>query len=234
MMLSELFERLSLGVLSNLAIGGEGSGTIPVQHQVRLALFANTALQTLYARFNLLERELVLRLYTGFYTYDLKAEHADTADVSAWKFIEDNSGNIFTEDVVKVLQIFNEDGDELNMNDPGDETAVYTPTSTSLLVPFAEDGDCLHVLYQAKHPVISRDLPLDLTQAIILPEPLVPALEAHIAYQVFSSMNGQEHSVKAAEYLARFDAICLEAEVRDLASTSLIQTHTKLEDRGFI
>lgn len=234
MQLQELFQRLSFGALSNLSIGGEGTGVIPPAHRVRLAAFVNTSLQTLYARFNLLERELTLRLYTGYPTYLLEERFADTHPATGPKFIEDNSGNIFTEDVVKILQVFNEDGDEIAMNDPGDPTAVFTPTSTSLLVPWAVDGDCLHVLYQAKHPKIQHTAPVEATQEILLPEALIPALEAHVAYQVFSPMNGQEHVAKAAEQLARYETLCLEVEVRDLASTSLIQTHTKLEDRGFL
>ena len=57
---------------------------------------------------------------------------------------------------------------------------------------------------------------------------------ALVAYQVFAAMNGTENASKAGEHLGRFEMICSDAETRDQATTSLVQTHSKLEDRGFV
>lgn len=233
MKLEDLFSKLSLGVLSNLAIGSEGQGTIPPQHQHRLAMMVDNALVQLYGRFNLLEREMVIRIYGSWTEYPFEKRYADMDPTIGPKFIEDSSANPFTEDVLKILQIFNEWGEEIVLNDPGDATSLFTPNSRLLLVPYPVDGDCYHLLYQAYHPKIVTAAPISLTQGILVPPVLVPALEHHVAYQVLSPMNGAEVTTKAGEHLARFEMICAEAEARDLASSSLTQTHMKLEDRGF-
>lgn len=233
MTLEDLFSRLSLGVLSNLAIGSEGQGTIPAQHQRRVAMTVHTALGQLYGRFNLLEREMVIRVYGAWTEYPFEARYADTDPTVGPKFIEDNPSNPFTEDVLKVLQIFNAWGEEIAMNDPGDPTALFTPNNRLLLVPAPVEGDCYHLLYQAQHPKIATAAPVALDQPILLPPILVMALEHHVAYQVLSPMNGAEASAKAGEHLARYDMVCAEVEGRDLATTSLVQTHSKLDDRGF-
>lgn len=234
MTLDELFTQLSFGVLSGLAQGGEGSGTVPEAFQPKIASLVNTTLTGLYSRFLLLEREVIVRIYSNVHEYRLERQFAWLDNTIGPKYIEDSTVNVFTGDVLKILQVFNAYGEEMTLNDPGDPTSLYTPSPTVLLVPAAVTNDSYHVLYQAKHPKIKIDAPVDLTQQISLPEVLVPALEAHVAYQVISPMNGPEHTQKAAEHLARFEMLCAEIDQKDLVTTSLIETHTKLEDRGFI
>lgn len=233
MTLEQLFNRLSLGVLSNLSIGGEGQGLIPVQHQRRMAMMLDNALIQLYSRFNLLEKELVIRVYGSWTEYPFEKKYADNDPTVGPKFIEDSLANPFTEDVMKILEIFNEWGEEIVMNDPGDTTSVFTPNSRLLLVPAPVEGDCYHLLYQAYHPKLVTSAPISLTQGILVPPVLLPAVEHHVAYQVFSAMNGAEAAIKGGEHLSRFEMLCAEAESRDQATTSLVQTHFKLEERGF-
>lgn len=234
MQLAELFNQLSLGVLSNLAIGGEGLGTIPAKSQPKLTMHVHNALTALYSRFNLLERELVIRVYDGLYDYPFEKKYADMDRTVGPKFIEDGPENIFTEDVFKVLAVYNNCWEEIVLNDPGDPTSLYTPNSSSLQVPMSTTGDSYHLLYQAKHPKLLWTAPVAMAQKILLPEILIPALEAHVAYQVFSPMNGAEHTAKAVEHLGRFEMLCLEVETKDFVTSSLVQTHTKLDDRGFV
>lgn len=234
MTLNELFTRLSYGVLSGLSQGGEGSGAIPDVFQPKIATFVNTSLVALYGRFNLLEREVIVRAYSTVHEYHLERKFALMDNTIGPKYIEDYPGNLFTGDVMKILQVFTSYGEELTLNDPGDPTSLYTPGGCTLLVPAAVTNDTYHILYQAKHPRITAGTPVSLTQEIYLPEILVPALEAHVAYQVISPMNGPEHTQKAAEHLARYEMLCGEVDQKDLVSTSLVETHTKLEDRGFI
>lgn len=233
MTLEQLFSRLSLGVLANLAIGNEGQGTIPTQHHRRVAMMVDNALVQLYARFNLLEREMVIRVYGGWTEYPFEKKYADSDPTLGPKFIEDSLANPFTEDVMKILEIFNTWGEEIAMNDPGDPASLFTPNSRLLLVPTPVDGDCYHLLYQAYHPRLAATAPVSLAHPILVPPLLLPAVEHHVAYQVFSAMSGPEGAAKGGEHMGRFEMICSEAELRDQATTSLVQTHFKLEDRGF-
>jgi len=235
MQLTDIFTYLSLGPLSNLAVGGSGSGVIPDAAQPRITAAISRALLALYGRWNLLEKEVVIRVTDTINTYELKREHADTAVTSnASKYLQDTVALPFIGDVIRVLAVYSSDYEEQSLNDPGDPTSLYTPFVTTLLVPVPVTGDYLHVLYQAGHPALSFAKPVDGSQLILLPEVLIPALESHVAYQVFSAMNGDENTTKAVEYLSRYESLSLEIEVKDLVTTSLIQTHNKLYDRGFV
>lgn len=235
MTLEELFANLSYGVLSNLAVGGSGSGTVPSQHQKKLINHVNTSLTGLYGRFNLYEKEISIEILEDKTEYALKKIHAVTdATIGVDKFILDTVDNPFLEDVLKILTIYREYGVELPVNDPGQETSVFTPTIDSLILPSDVPGDIYYVVYQSLPPKLLMAEPINLEQVILLPAVLVPPLEAHIAYQILSSLNGPENAAKGMEHLSRYEMLCLEIENKDLVTSSLVQTHTKLEDRGFI
>lgn len=233
MQLGDLFTQLSFGPLSGLSIGAEGAGSIPVPSQRKVASFVNTGLKQLYARFNLNEKELILRISTGVDTYLLTKEFADNDPTVGLKYIQDNITDPFLEDILKILKVLDVDGLELPVNDKGDELSVFTPNDYTLLVPLPEEDTVYTVVYQSKHTDIPLTAPIVLSQEILLPFILVPALEAYVAYLVFSPMNGQEHTAKAIEHFQRYEMLCSEIEIRDLVSTSRIETHAKLDDRGF-
>lgn len=237
MNLRELMTQLSFGVLSNLAIGGEGSGVIPASQEQRLVRLIEQSLLALFGRFNLIEKDLYLRTSEVRTVYPLQVEHARTNPlIGVEKFILDTAFAPFTGDVLKILEVADEDGRILPLNDAGDPCSVFTPSFDVVQVPQPGGHGIARgftVVYQARHPRLVAVGEGALQQRLLVPDVLVPALEAHVAYQVISPMNGAEHAQKGAELLSRYEMICAEVESRDLATTSIIQTNSKFEDRGF-
>jgi hypothetical protein len=238
MQLGQLFNTLSYGVLSNLAIGSEGLGNIPEMQRPKVVHHINMALIELYGLFNLIERELMVNVVEGIYLYQLLKVHAESDVTPGYtKYLDDVNrpeDGTFTEDVIKILAVYTVEWEEVTLNDPGDPTSLFTPTPTSLQIPEIIQDDCYHILYQASHPVLDATSPVALDQPILLPTILRPALEAHVAYQVYSAMTSPEATQKAVELLGRFEALCSMVEAKDLVTTSLIQTTTKLQERGFV
>lgn len=231
MQLSELLTSLSLGVLQNLAVGGGGSGSIPAQHMNKVVSAVNQGLTALYTRFQLVEKEVIVRSYDALTTYPLKRIYADSnAAVVPQKFIADTPEEPFLEDVIKVLSIYDEAGTELSFNSSEPGCTLFTPNFYTLQILAPVTGVNYYVLYQARHATLSRDP----SQTIDLPIVLNEALECFVAYKILSSMNGQEHAAKAMEHFARYDAICTEAVNNDTLTTSFVGQLGKLDDRGFI
>lgn len=234
MKLQELYQNLSFGEFSNLAIGEEGAGTIPVQHQPKILAYTNQALVKLSSRFVILEREVAVNTDEAITVYPLRTKYAETDPTPVFrKYIADTVEDPFTGDVVKIRAVHNEVGERLAINDPTDETSVYTPSFDTLQLNYPQTGNTYFVTYQAKHPVLVPD---DLEQEIILPAPLYEALQAMIAHKVFVGMTGEEHSRRAAELLARYEEICRMVEGKDLASDSMNEgsSDDKFEARGWI
>lgn len=233
MNITDLFTRLSYGELSNLAMSNEGLGEIVELHQPKIVQFANSALLRLYSRFVLKEKDVIIEMSDAITTYHLDYDYAlsnPTPPVGVTQYIIDSEAVPFTEDVVKILTVYDRLANKLELNDRDNENSVFTPTPTSLQVPEPVDGERLVLVYQAKHPplVLADDTEIE------LPEVLLDAMTAYIAQLVYSGMNGQEHSAKAAEHLARYEAVCNEVTQFDTVNSSVSTTPHKFDERGFV
>lgn len=231
MTLEELYTSLSLGVLSNLSVSGEGSGMIPYQHQAKVGNAVNQALTALHGRFVLSTQEVQLRAYDQISLYQLRKRYADQDPTTVTqKYITDSVEYPFQDDVLRVLEVYDEEGTKLLLNDPSPSCKVFTPNPTTVQLVEPVTGNTYFILYQARHPKLVPD---GLEQEITLPDILLPALEAYVAHLILSPMNGQEHAAKSAEHFAKYEMVCGEVEDRDLVSTSQTQETDKLDARGF-
>lgn len=236
MKVSELFSTLSQGVLSNLSIGGDGSGVIPTAKHGKLIGYTNLALLRLHSRFLLKENDLLLRQSEHIRTYKLSSEHAATTPdpvvpvfPAITKYILDTPIKPFTNDVVKVITAVGYGGLDVPFNDPENPYSLFTPAPNTVQVPFPIEGTLIGIGYQASHPVLTQ-----LTDDIILPSTLHEALISYIAHLTYSHMNGQEHTAKANEHLNKYEMVCLELEEMDLISSSHSQTNIRFHKGGWI
>ena len=114
MTLDDLFRSLSYGELSNLSMSGEGSGTIVEPKHGQVIQATNDALKDMFSRLVLRESELVIRTHDFKNLYYLRKEHAmSDPTVGPLKYILDTPDDPFTGDLVKVLRVSNEIGEEL-------------------------------------------------------------------------------------------------------------------------
>jgi hypothetical protein len=238
MKVSELFYILSVGELSNLAISNEGSGTIREKDTGKLITYINSGLDLLYKRFILSTDELILELYDWITSYNLRKEFAmSSGSKQKYKYILDLPEHPYMENVVQVVEVWDALRHKLPLNDPGRHNSVYTPSPLVLQVPNPINGQYLSVVYQAKaKPLKALGLSQDdlIAQEIPLPDFLISALTNHVAFKVYNHMNGQDHSAKAQDYFALFEADCTLIEEKDLVSQTQSNTTTKLEERGFV
>jgi len=228
---TELYRRLALGELSNLAMA-EG-GVISETKKATVILHANEALNHLHIRFLLKESTLIVEQSTDRTNYPLDSRYAMTntdPTNTLPRFLNDLS-KPFTDDVIKVMSVYDSAGDKLPMNDPSLFNSVFTPLPAVLQVPHPSEGQPLGVIYQAAHPKLSTTRP---TQVLELPEFFVGALTAYIAYKVFSQMNTQENSAKGDAHLRTYESICVEATEQDLVTTYVSAAGTRFVNNGWV
>lgn len=231
--LKELTERLALGELKNTsAIDDADPSQLKEQHRLMVTNHLNIGLTNLYSKFILLEKELLLRTQIPITHYYLRKEFArSNSTVVPYKYIDDTVCGEYTEDLIKVLKVYNEMGEELYVDDDEQHESIFTPQYDCLQITGVHLGSMFSVIYQARHPVMKGTNPC---QEIKLPFFFEEAIQAFVASKVLSHMNGQEHSAKGQEYMALYNGICAEAEMRDMVRNSVTTTNTKLEKRGFV
>lgn len=231
--LNKLYELLSVGELSNLALSGEGSGTIIENKRPTIIKYANDALLRLYTRFPLRTSDVLLEMQEHITQYRLETKYTESAGdpTEKYLYIKDLGNEPYIGDCLKILSVHTDKGAKLPLNDPDNVFSVYTPQAHVLQVPAPITGRSLAVTYQASHPTLDVD---DESIMVELPPVLVPALISYVAGKVYSGMNSQENIAKGQEQLAAFDTICEEILEGDIASSSVSNTNTKFDTRGFV
>ena len=235
MLLNDLYQKLSYGELSNLAIGMEGTGQITEEGKPRIVNYANDGLIRLYSEFLIREKEVMVLMFKEVTFYHLITRFAvnagEEADLESRRYLLDLPEEPFENDVLKVLTVFSSTRKRLPLNDTDQPGSVFTPQPTILQVPFPVEGGVLTVSYQANHPVLDVEVP---GGRIDLPDVLNGALTAWIAYKVFSHMNTQESTAKAQEHLEIYQAVVEQTKQMDLVNASTSTTTHVFEKRGFV
>jgi hypothetical protein len=231
---TDLFRILSYGEFSNLAIGSEGSGTVTAAAQPRIVQHANEGLLRLYSKYILSEKDVIVELVEGITHYHLDSRFSETvynpAEVE-YPYIKDMGRETFANDVIRVLAVYDSLGNRLPLNDNELSNSVFTPQARVLQVPYFIEEVSLSILYQAQPPILSHLVP---TAEVELPDVLVGALTAFVAWKVYSFMNTAEATGKAQEHKFRYEEICAEAVSEDLVATSISTTNNRFAKRGWI
>jgi hypothetical protein len=234
MNIAQLYEELSYGELSTHAMSGDGSGTILTDRKPQVLLYTNEALFRLHSRFLLRTNDVLIEMLDHITNYHLLQKFAE----SAWEtskepflYIKDLMREPYQDDCIKILEVYDSFGRALPLNDPEQPDSLYTPQNNVLQTPYPEGGKALSVGYQARHPLLTKDLPE--TTLIEIPDVIRGALKAYIAYGVYSGMSSDGASVTAQQHYARYEAICNEALGMDLVQTSMAQTNTRFHKNGW-
>lgn len=155
MYLSKLFKQLATGELSQVAISENGS--IQEDSYDAIITHLNIGLTKLYTRFPLLEKEVVIQQFEHITQYRLSSKYAVSNEDSTevYKYIIDSTDNPFMDDVLRVEQVFDEEGNYIKLNDEyTDGRVFFTPAYDLLQIPMPEENNAVFVTYRADHPEV--------------------------------------------------------------------------------
>jgi len=229
----ELLSKLAVGELSNLSMADEENGTIAEASQAKVIRYTNDALVKLYSRFILLEKSLLVQMIEGVTNYYLLKRFAQSrcgCDETDPIYIID-ALEPFEEDLIKILEVKNECGETMTLNDLNDDCSLFTPRFNMLQVPSPINGGVLGISYQAKHRKLEPGV---LEAQIWLPEVLEVAMISYVAGQVYSHMNGVDNSNKGTEYMSKYERECQMVIDRDLVNNTPTTSSNVFQSRGWI
>lgn len=232
MTLSELLIQLAQGELSNLSMAVDGEITTP--NIPKVVGYTNEALLRLHSRFVLREDDVLVEMYEGISTYELKAQYAMSyeGDIEVHrKYIIDIGPKKFADDVIRITGAFDSLGNELELNNQMAPAGLFTPRPKVLQVTAPIPGQALSVVYQAKHPFL---VPEGLDVEVELPEVLNGALKAYVGFQAYNFLGGAENMARASTFIQLYDKICLEIEEKDGMGTQTRAHSDAFEMRGFV
>lgn len=232
--LTELYKSLALSVLNNTSVITDDKRDIEPDKKEYILEFINEGLTRLHSRFPLKTNNVFVEMREGRTEYPLLARYSfmgfDPA-LAQYPFIMDSVSNPFKEDVIKILMVYDSEGQRRGLNDNHNPHGLFTPRPDTLQCIRPRHCEVLTVTYQAKHPTVTVD---GENQEIDLPDTLLPALKYWVAYSYYTGLNTAESTGKAAEYLQMYESICGEVKDYDLGSSSESSTNTLFERRGWI
>lgn len=232
MNLSEYLRELSYKELSNLSLADSGSGSIKFDKIPFVVSCVNEALLRLYSRFVLKEASLIIELREWLSEYHLDSSHTvSQGHVSEDRYIIDGE-HPFHDDLIKVLDVFNEHGLRVPLNNASNPLSVFTPRVDVLQVPNPLlYRNILSLTYQARHPLLNFHT--NPTQEIELPDNLMGALSAYVAYSVYSTLNTTEATGAAQKYMQMYAALVQETIETDTANSSISQDSSRFYANGW-
>lgn len=231
MKLGEIFQNLSHGPMGNLALLGEGSGVIPEASYPRLTALLNSALGSLYSKFRLSQKTLILQAQEGMYLYYLRPQFSLYSGIpGSVKYILDTFDEPFLDDIQRIELISDSDGNQYDINNrTAISGTVFVPAfdCIQLLEPVA--GAQYTVEYRATHakiPLGNTDMELD----IQVPSAYLETLLTEMAGKHYRSMNGQDNTLKGQEFLSESANLVSEHQQNntDLASQSSTNMRPKI------
>lgn len=199
-------------------------GEIRPDYEATVLSLTNEALTTLSTKFPLFKLQVDLTLDPA------KQEYSFDIDTSLLTMVE-SSQTYDPERFIKILNVYNSDGDELLTDVNGHVTVpAYNRIrfTSAILLELIEVGPKVRIRFQARHPEITA------TDGIILPPNLETALQLLVASMYISQMNGPEHSAKGDSYYAQYLRHIGEDELQNNSSTSEIETDNRFTSRGFV
>lgn len=231
MKLSEIFEQLTYGELSQLNIGGGEDGAINEANYPRILAHINLGMNALYKRFTLKEGRVRLQLIPGITMYLLNSKFAATNRRSREpvKYIQDTEANPFEDDVQKIEKVMTDSGFELHINNEAEYYSVFTPSLHSLRVPLdlvdqsmdlTDDlkTQGLNVVYRAGHKniTIGNGFFDPARVEVDLPDTHLEALLLFVASRVYNPIGMQNEFNAGNNYAAKYEQACQYLEALNL------------------
>lgn len=233
MILQEIFRRLALTKLSNLA-DSEGKD-IADEDKEKILVHINSALLQLSTDFVLSKKTVVLALQEGMTEYVISGEYAvSSTDVDSTGpfYIIDTEDDPFQNDLIQILSVFDDAGYEHTIDDKTEWMSIYRSAYNKVIIPYdvREDG-MLALGYQAKFPEVTLD---KIGNDIPIPHSLEEALLSYVAYGVYKDMNTAESVGAAQGHMMDYERLTDKAETKNLAGESLSDSGNKFSKNGWI
>lgn len=230
MLLSEIKEYLAYGELSQLHVGEFLTDNT---HLPKLITNVNLGLIELHKRFPVKTSEVVVQLWDHISEYTIhssKAQSNKPEGANEWAYyVQDSIYYPFRDDILQILQVFNEDGMEIPLNDENLQYSVFTSGHNVIHHPYSDNENVITLIYKCIAPKIALDS--DDTVEVDIPASMTEALLNYVAYRTFAGIN--MNSAETVNYYAKFEASC--ALINNMGLTHRSQnTNMKLEERGWV
>ena len=208
--LNDVLTDLTYGEFQHLKVGNFH----PQQHDsepdprayAQLTRHVNKALTAIFTRFPLRWQEVDIQLSEEITDYLLHPDYTTSTGTAPVLYIMDTVMEPFQDNVAKIEEVYDEEGNLLHMNDIDEPLSVFTPRNNLIQVPWPNDFNMISVMYRALHPKIEYAYGMDPTTIELeLPEQFMEPLLFYVAARYMATLPGQEGPSFYSKYNAQME-----------------------------
>jgi len=239
MKLSGIFKRLVSGEFHRHSLGEDlVDGALNPDHYELVLPMVNMGIDALHTRFVLREEQAIVKLHAGITRYQLHTDHAlfnnsDTTGLKT-KYIHDTPDFPFYNNIIKILTIHNEEGQERYINDDNQQYGIQLNNHNTFQHPYPDSDNTVAVVYQATLPDIEITTPfkpeeIEVDMAI----PFVEALCYFVGTRVHVGMSDQETMAEMNAFSAKYERAIVQLGKDQLNRTD-IWTSDQFQIKGWV
>lgn len=229
MLLSDIFEQLTYGELSQLSIGGMNDGEITPERYTPIIAHINLGLTELYKRFPLRIKDVQIQQYEAITSYILEEDFTVSTGTATIKYILD-SNDPFTNNLLRIEQVYDDIKEEYYpLNNVSDSKSLHVTAFNTIRVPTPVSTNTMTVSYRYNHPRIEVAGLDPFTYDVDLPQSLLEPLLYYVASRAYSGVPALDGQNQGLEYLQKF-----EASIAKITELSLVTNNSRSNQKIWI
>lgn len=189
--------------------------------------YINLALVALYSRFQLKTEEAIITLETNPARTVYTLDSTDTA-------VRVNGVPMPDNDVMSIIDAFDESGRHVAINDEKDPFSIYTVSYNQVQIPLVNEGTYISIIYRKNPTLVTYTETNNVTdeKVVELPLQLLEPMLHYIGYRAHGAVDGKLNTENNTHYM-RFEKSCERAqELGVLTADDVVGVN--VTDKGFV
>jgi len=189
--------------------------------------YINLALIAVYSRFQLRTEEAIITLQTDPARTVYTLDSTDTA-------VKVNGLPMPDNDIMSIIDAFDEDGNHVAVNDEKDPYSVYTISYNQLQVPLLNDNTYLSIIYRKNPDLVIFTQTAEVTDEkdVDIPLQLLEPMLHYIGYRAHGAVDGAINAENNTHYM-RFEKSCDRAKELGIMTADDVVC-ASVESKGFV
>ena len=216
MKLSQLFSYLTYGELANLKVGGKDWGGIYPKYSDEVVSYITQGLTALHTRFALKHEEVIIQQFDHITDYYLRTQYAQqsTESTETYKYIMDSAAKPFTGDVLRIEELYDEEGEEVPLNDEVHDCSMFTPKYDLIQMVQPDSANAYSVIYKADHTPIDLKANLPTAVEVEVPDSIIRPLVLYVSSLAHTAVGSPEGMNTGFAKMQEYEALCIQMELQ--------------------
>ncbi len=189
--------------------------------------YINLALVALYSRFQLKTEEAIITLETNPARTVYTLDSTDTA-------VRVNGVPMPDNDVMSIIDAFDESGRHVAINDEKDPFSIYTVSYNQVQIPLVNEGTYISIIYRKNPTLVTYTETNNVTdeKVVELPLQLLEPMLHYIGYRAHGAVDGKLNTENNTHYM-RFEKSCERAQELGVLTADDV-VGVSVTDKGFV